>query len=74
MFFPLKIGGEGKEYVWSTYQGEVKKVGGEGVLTYGKAVVGTGLRITGDSLGWLSAFLGQKKAEGKEVANEKLNK
>jgi len=29
--------------------------------------------VSSDALSWLSAFLGQKKAEAKEVANEKLN-
>ena len=51
---------------------EKKKVGGEGVVTYGKAVVATGLVISSDALSWLSAFLSKKKAEAKEVTNEKV--
>jgi hypothetical protein len=73
VFFPLKKGNEGKEYVLGTYQKEVKKVGGEGIVTYGKAALGTGLIVVGDSWNWLGSFLGTKKAEGKEVAHEKLN-
>jgi len=73
VFFPLKKGSEGKEYVLKTYSTEVKKVGGDGgLVTYGKAVVSTGLIISSDTLSWLGAFLAKKKAEAKEVTNEKL--
>jgi hypothetical protein len=42
-------------------------------VTYGKAVVATGLVVSSDALSWISAFLSKKKAEAKEVTNEKLN-
>jgi len=71
VFFPLKVGNEGKEYVFSVFGSEKKKVGGEGIVTYGKAVVATGLVVSSDALGWLSAFLSRKKAEAKEVVSEK---
>ena len=71
VFFPVNKGVEGKDYVLGTYHKEVKKVGGDGVLTYGKAAVGTGFVVLGDSLGWLSSFLSKKKAEGKEAISEK---
>lgn len=69
VFLPLK----GKDYVLDTYHKEVKKVGGEsgGVVGYGKAAVGTGFVVLGDSLGWLGGFLREKKKEGKEVVAEK---
>jgi hypothetical protein len=51
---------------------EKKKVGSEGVVTYGKAVVATGPIVSSDALSWLSAFLSKKKAEAKEVTNERL--
>ncbi|PMD35038.1 CAP20-like protein [Hyaloscypha variabilis F] len=73
VFFPLKKGNEGKEYVFGVFGSEKKKVGGEGLVTVAKATVATGLVVSSDALSWLSAFLGQKKAEAKEVANEKLN-
>jgi len=73
VFFPLKKGSEGKDYVFSTYNNEVKNIGGDGLLTYGKAAIGTSLRIGGDTYKWLASFLGTKKAEAKEVTNEKLN-
>jgi len=72
VFFPLKKTSEGKEYVWKTYNTEVKKVGGEGLVTYGKAAVSTGLIISSNTLSWLGAFLSKKKAEAKDVTNEKL--
>lgn len=72
-FFPIRKAAEGKDYVFKTYNSECKKVGGEGLVTYGKAAVTTSLVVTSEALSWLSHFLGQKKAEAKEVANEKLN-
>ncbi|KAG0652788.1 hypothetical protein D0Z07_0665 [Hyphodiscus hymeniophilus] len=71
VFFPLKKGSETKEYVFGTYKGEVKKVGGEGIVTYGKAAVATGLIVGGDTYNFLVSFLSSKKAEAKEVAKEK---
>jgi len=73
VFFPLKKGSEGKEYVFKTYDSEVKKVGGGGVVGYGKAAVTTGLIVGSDALSWLSGFLMKKKEQTKEVANEKMN-
>lgn len=71
IFFPLTKGSETKDYVLGTYKGEVKKVGGEGLVTYGKAAVATSLIVTGDTYNYLLSFLGKKKAEAKEVAKEK---
>lgn len=71
VFFPLKKGNEGKDYVFGVYNGEVKKLGGEGVVTYGKAAVAAGLIVGSDAISWLSSFLAQKKEQAKEVSNEK---
>lgn len=71
VFFPLKVGNEGKDYVFSVYGSEKKKVGGEGVVTYSKAAIATGLIVTSDALHWFSEFLSKKKAEAKEAINEK---
>jgi len=71
VFFPLKVGNEGKDYVFGVYGSEKKKVGGEGVVTYSKAAFATGLIVTSDALHWVSEFLSKKKAEVKEVVNEK---
>lgn len=67
----MKKGNETKDYVFGTYKGEVKKVGGEGLVTYGKAAVATGLIVGGDTYNYLISFLSKKKAEAKEVAKEK---
>jgi len=73
VFFPLKKGSEGKDYVLKTYNTEVKNVGGDGLFTYGKAAIGTTFRVGGDVYKWAAGFLSAKKAEAKEVANEKVN-
>jgi len=71
VFFPLKKGTEGKDYVLGVYGSEKKKVGGEGLVTYGKAALATGLIVTSDTIGWISSFLAQKKQQAKEVTSEK---
>ncbi len=63
---------EGKDYVLKTYNTECKKVGGEGLVTMGKAAVTTTLVVTSDALNWLSNYLGAKKEQAKEVTNEKI--
>jgi len=72
VFFPLKIGYDGKEYFFKTWQGEVNKVGGEGIVTYGKAAVTTGIAIGQDTFSWLTGFLKEKKGGVKEVKEEKV--
>jgi len=59
--------------VFGVYGQECKKVGGEGIVTYGKAAVTTGWIVSGDALSWLSGVLSQKKKEVKEVTSEKIN-
>jgi len=71
LFFPLKKGNEGRDHFLSTYKGEVKKVGGDGLVTYGQAALGTSIILVRETLGWLSQFLSQKKTEAKEVTSEK---
>jgi hypothetical protein len=73
VFFPLKKTTEGKEYFFKTYNTEVKKVGGEGIVTYSKAAIATGFIVTQDTYNWFVAFWGPKKAQAKEVLNEKVN-
>jgi hypothetical protein len=73
VFFPLTKSLEGKDYVFKTYNTELKNVGGDSVITYGKAAVATSLIVASDSLSWLGSFLSKKKAQAKEVANEKMN-
>jgi len=72
-FFPYKKGLEGKDYIVKTYTSEVKKVGGEGIVTMGKAAVTTTLIVSSDALSWLSKFLGAKKDQAKEIISEKTS-
>ncbi|KAI9816084.1 MAG: hypothetical protein M1832_005167 [Thelocarpon impressellum] len=73
-FLPLRKATEGKDYVLNTYSSEYGKVGGDGLLTAGKAVISTGLVVTSDSLGWLSSFLSAKKDDAKKVAGQAQQK
>jgi len=63
VLFPLRKGNEGKEYVLSVFGVEKKKVGQDGLVSYGKALIGTGLVVSGDAYKWVSEYLaGAKKA------------
>ncbi len=73
VFFPLKKTNEGKDYVLGVWGGEKKKVGGEGLVTYGKAALATSLIVSADAYNYVVSFLSKKSTETKEVANEKLN-
>lgn len=73
-FFPLRLAGNSKDYVFSTYSGEYEKCGGDGYISGGKAVITTGLVVTSDSLSWLGSFLTKKKEQTKEVAKEAKEK
>lgn len=72
-FLPLKLSLDGKDYVFKTFNTEKKNVGAEGIVGYGKAALATGLVVSSDTLSWISTFLSKKKAETKEIANEKLS-
>ncbi|KAM3065874.1 hypothetical protein ACMFMG_009901 [Clarireedia jacksonii] len=72
VLYPIIIGNEGKEYVLSKYNGEIRKTQDQGLMGYGKAVVATGLIVSTAALNWLGTLLLHKKEETKEVTNEKL--
>jgi hypothetical protein len=69
----VRKGNETREYVWGVFGRERRKVAQEGVVGYGKAVLGTGIVVGQETLGWLSGFLAGKKKEVKEVVSEKSN-
>lgn len=73
VFFPLKKGHEGKDYVLGVWGGEKKKVGGEGIVTYGKAALATSLVVGTDAYTYLATFFSKKGTEAKEATTEKLN-
>lgn len=75
VYFPIQKSNEGKQYVLNKYNSEIKKAGDEGLFGQGKALVATGLGITGDILNYASTFLSKKKSQAeiavKESAPEK---
>jgi hypothetical protein len=73
VFFPYHKGLEGRDHVLTTYNTEYKKVGGDGLVTYSKALVSTVLIVSTETLNWVGNFLNAKKAEVKETAAEKAN-
>jgi len=73
VLYPLRVGQSGRDHVLDVYQAEVKKVGGETIITYGKAAVTTALVLTSETLTTVSSFLGAKKAEAKAAAEDKSN-
>lgn len=72
-FLPLRKGIEGKEYVLGTFNSEVKKVGGDGLVAYGKAALTTSLIVSSDVFAWAASLAAKKKAEAKEVMKEKTD-
>jgi len=70
-YTPLRLVGDGKNYLLDTYSSEYKKCGGDGYVAGGKAFITTGLCVTADGFAWISSFLGQKKDEGSDYASKK---
>lgn len=71
--FPLRKGLEGRDYVLGTFNSEVKKVGGDGLVAYGKAAITTGLIVSSDVFAWAASLAQKKKAEAKEAVKEKTD-
>ncbi|KAL4787684.1 MAGE family-domain-containing protein [Aspergillus varians] len=66
-YFPLRLAGDVKSHVFSTYGDEYKKCGGNGVVASGKAIVTTSLVLTQESLTYITSLLQQKKAQVKDL-------
>jgi len=73
VLLPYRTGLAGKDHVLETYSGEVKKVGGDNLVTYSKALLTTTLIVTTEVIQSISGFLGAKKEQTKSVVDEKLN-
>lgn len=73
IFWPLTKTNETKDWVFSTYNSEYKKCGGDGYVAGGKALFTTPLILGSESLQWLSSFLQAKKEEAEQVVQEKTN-
>ncbi|KAH8677816.1 hypothetical protein BX600DRAFT_137696 [Xylariales sp. PMI_506] len=70
VFFPVVKSKETKDHVFDIYNSEIKKVGGEGIVTYGKALISTSLVVTSEALTWISDIIRSSKTKAKEVAND----
>ncbi|GAP91853.1 putative perilipin mpl1-like protein [Rosellinia necatrix] len=70
IFFPVRKGRETKGYVFEVYNSEYKKVGGDGLVTSGKALISAGLVVTSDALAWVGEHLRAGKVQAKETTND----
>ncbi|KAM7193378.1 hypothetical protein V8F20_008428 [Naviculisporaceae sp. PSN 640] len=71
---PLRITSAGKDRVLNTYNAEYKKCGDNNrPTTLTKAAVTTTLIITTETLTFISNYLGGKKNDVKQAANERAN-
>lgn len=68
--WPVKVANERKDYVLSTYSGEYKKCGGDGVVAGGKALVSSSFVITSDVFAYVASLLQKGKEEAKDKADE----
>jgi len=73
-FFPLRVAGQGKEYLFSTYQDEYKKTGGDGIITTAKALVSTELKVGVDTIHFLLGYFQKGKETAKGKIDEKTSK
>ncbi|KAL7624209.1 hypothetical protein AAE478_005768 [Parahypoxylon ruwenzoriense] len=64
---PVRKGLETKDHVIDIYSSEYKKVGGDGLVASGKALVSTGLVVTSEALAWIGELLKSGKVQAKEV-------
>lgn len=72
--WPLQKAGETKDHLFSTYNEEYKKCGGDGIFAGGKALITSGLVLTSESLNWFSAWLASKREEAKDQVKEAKEK
>ncbi|SPO00501.1 probable CAP20 - virulence factor [Cephalotrichum gorgonifer] len=73
VLLPYHRGLQGKEHVLGVYSAECKRIGGENLIVYSRALVGTVFAIGGETLDWAGALLNAGKAEAKDALNEKAN-
>ncbi|CAI4211777.1 unnamed protein product [Parascedosporium putredinis] len=73
VLLPYSKGMEGKDHVLGIYSAECKKVGGESLVAYSKALVSTVFTISGETIHWVGNLLGAKREEIKDFINEKAN-
>jgi hypothetical protein len=68
VLFPLRKGSEGRDYVLGVFSAEKKTFEQEGVVGYGRAIVGTGVVVGGEAYRLVTEYLipGSKKGEKSE--------
>jgi hypothetical protein len=69
VFYSVAKVKETTTHVCSVYSSEYKEVGGEGIVSYGKALIATGLVITTETLEWIRAILRSSMSKAKEVGD-----
>lgn len=72
--FPLRLAGEGKEYVLGTFNDEYSKTSGEGVFKLAKATISTELKFTLDAYQVFYQYWTQSKQEGEKSRKEAESK
>lgn len=70
---PFRTGFEAKDHVFKTYSQEKKKIGGDNLVAYSKALVSTSIITGSELLIYLGDVIRNKKEEAKDVVNEKVN-
>ncbi|KAH6656568.1 hypothetical protein BKA67DRAFT_552338 [Truncatella angustata] len=70
VFYPVVKTRETTDHLFSVYNSEFKKVGGQGIVTTGKALISTGLVLTTEALNWFGDILRASKEKAKEAGNE----
>jgi hypothetical protein len=70
VLLPYRTANAAKDHVFETYNGEVNKVGGDSLLTYGKALVTTSLVVTGEVYQAVTEFLSAKKEQTKGAMDD----
>ncbi|KAI0502811.1 hypothetical protein F5B22DRAFT_631792 [Xylaria bambusicola] len=70
VFFPVRKGLETKDHITDVYNSEYKKVGGEGIITSGKALISTSLFVTSEALTWVGDYLRAGKVRAKEASHD----
>ncbi|KAI0202981.1 hypothetical protein F4808DRAFT_49143 [Astrocystis sublimbata] len=68
--FPVRKGLETKDHMFEIYNSEYKKVGGEGLVTSGKALISAGLVVTSEALVWIGDVFRASKIQAKERSND----
>jgi len=72
-FFPLRLAGQGKDYVYGTWNDELSKTGGEGIVKLAKAAISTELKLGLDAYHAVTGYLTKGKEATKKKVAEKQN-